>query len=100
MGDLSCIMPVIHPYAGGAAGTSHGCDYEICDPEAACVTSAKWQVMMLTLLLENGACEAKKIVSEFKPLFASAKEFLDYQDSLSCSGDRIEYSDGEAKVRL
>lgn len=100
MGDLSCIMPVVHPYAGGAAGTSHGCDYEICDPEAACVTSAKWQVMMLTLLLENGACEAKKIVSEFKPLFASAKEFLDYQDSLSCSGDRIEYSDGEAKVRL
>ena len=26
MGDLSMIMPVIHPYAGGAVGTSHGKD--------------------------------------------------------------------------
>ena len=27
MGDLSSIMPVVHPYAGGAVGNSHGCDY-------------------------------------------------------------------------
>ena len=55
MGDLSCIMPVLHPYAGGAEGTGHGEDYRIADPEKACVLNAKWQLVMLTMLLENGA---------------------------------------------
>ena len=41
MGDLSTFMPVIHPYAGGAWGNSHGANYKIADPESACVTSAK-----------------------------------------------------------
>ena len=79
MGDLSSIMPVVHPYAGGARGTSHGNSYEIFDPEAACVTNAKWQLKMLRLLLENGAEPANKIVAEFKPAFASKEEFLSVQ---------------------
>jgi len=51
MGDLSCIMPVIHPYCGGAEGSAHGRDYRIADPEKACVDSARWQLAMLRLLL-------------------------------------------------
>lgn len=100
MGDLSCIMPVVHPYAAGARGTGHGNDYYIVDPEAACVKNAKWQLVMLTLLLQNGGERAKRIVAEYKPTFASAKEFLEYQDSLNDSGNRITYKDGEAVVRL
>ena len=100
MGDLSCIMPVVHPYAAGARGTDHGNDYYIVDPEAACVKNAKWQIIMLTLLLQNGGERAKRIVEEYKPQFPSAKEFLEYQDSLNDSGNRIEYKDGEAVVRL
>ena len=100
MGDLSCIMPVIHPYAGGAAGTSHGNDYYIVDPVAACIASAKLQLSMLSLLLSNGAERAKKIVEEFEPQFESAKAYLDYIDSLNCTGDRIEYSEEEAHVNL
>ena len=100
MGDLSCIIPVVHPYAAGAKGTSHGNDYYITDPEAACVKNAKWQLAMLTLLLQNGGERAKKIIEEYKPLFQSAKAFLEYQDSLNDSGNRIEYKDGEAVVRL
>ena len=100
MGDLSSFMPVVHPYAGGAVGNSHGSDYYIADPVAACVDCAKWQVMMLTLLLEDGAKEAKKILAEFTPVFASAKEFLDYQDAIAESGERITYSDGSATVKL
>ena len=100
MGDLSCIMPVVHPYSAGSVGTSHGNDYYIDDPEAACVTCAKWQVEMLTLLLENGGARAKRIVAEFEPQFKSAKEFLDYQDSISSKGNRIEYSESSAAVRL
>ena len=100
MGDLSCIMPVVHPYAAGARGTDHGNDYYIVDPDAACVKNAKWQLAMLTLLLQNGGERAKRIVEEYKHQFPSAKEFLEYQDSLNDSGNRIEYKDGEAVVRL
>ena len=99
MGDLSCIMPVVHPYAGGCKGKSHGNDYEIVDPIAACVDCARWQLAMLKLLLENGAARAKQIKNEFKPLFTK-DEFLAYQDSLNTSGDRIIYEDGKATVIL
>ena len=101
MGDLSCIMPVVHPYAAGAKGTSHGNDYQIVDAEAACVKNAAWQVAMLQLLLENGAKRAKEILENFTPSFASKEDFLAYQDALHCSGDRIVYrEDGTAEVRL
>lgn len=101
MGDLTCIMPAIHPYVAGAMGKSHGNDYEIVDPVAACVNSAKFQMGMLYVLLSNGAERAKKIVAEFKPLFASKEAYLAYVDSLACSGDRIIYKeDGAAEVNL
>ena len=99
MGDLSCIMPVIHPYAGGSVGTSHGNDYYINDPDKACVKNAKWQLTMLNLLLCDDGKRAKKIISDFKPIFASKKEYLDYIDSLSNECERIKYNnDGTANV--
>ena len=94
-------MPAIHPYCGGAEGLSHGKDYRIADVEKACVDSAKWQIAMLRLLLENDAAQAKKIVAEYKPLFASKEEYLAFMDNLDRSGDRITYGeDGVAKVDL
>ncbi len=100
MGDLCCIMPVVHPYAAGARGKGHGNDYEIYDPEAACVKCAKWQLAMLSLLLCDGAARAKKIVAEYKPLFASKEEYFAFIDALSASGDRIVYNeDGTAVLR-
>ncbi len=100
MGDLSAIMPTIQPYAGGASGKSHGNDYQIEDPIAACVTNAKWQVMILKLLLENGAVRANKIIKDFVPRFPSKEAFLYYQDSICTSGDRIVYNDdGTAYIK-
>ena len=101
MGDLSCIMPVVHPHVAGAAGTSHGNNYQIADPEMACVGSAKWQLAMAKLLLSNGAARAKQILAEFKPQFASAEEYLAYMDALNCAGNRVEYrEDGTASAKL
>ncbi len=100
MGDISLVMPAIHPYAPGAVGISHGKDYFIEDPELACVGSAKWQVQMLKLLLENGAERAKAIIAEAKPTFSSKEEFFDYIDRLASKGARITYGDGEARVKL
>lgn len=101
MGDLSCVMPVVHPYASGAVGTSHGSDYYIKNPEEACVNSAKFQLGMMKLLLSNNAERAKKIISQYKAPFSSIKEYLDYMDSLVDNGERIDYTnDGNAKVRI
>ena len=99
MGDLSCVMPVIHPYAPGATGTSHGADYYIADPDTACVKCAIWQLAMLNALLENGAALAKEVIENYKAPFTKG-EFLAYQNSVFTSGDRIEYGDAEVKIRL
>ena len=101
MGDLSCIMPVVHPYSAGATGTTHGNNFRIEDPVMACVECAKWQLVALTLLLENGAERAKQVIDAFEPRFASKEEFLAFQDSLCCSGNRIVYrEDGFAEVNI
>ena len=95
MGDLSTIMPVVHPYSAGTVGTSHGADYFVCDPEKACVKSAKWQLCMAKLLLSDGAKRAKEIIEAFVPEFENKESFLSYQDSLNTSGNRIDFGDGE-----
>lgn len=100
MGDLSCVFPVVHPYAPGATGMSHGNSYKISDPELACVASAKWQLGMLMLLLQNNAEEAKRIIFNFKPEFKSREEYFNYIDTVACNGERILYSDGKAEVKL
>ena len=96
MGDLCCVMPVVHPYAGGCVGTGHGSDYYIADPVAACVGSAKMQLGMLLILLADGGKRAKEIIENYKAPFPSKEAYLAYMDSLNASGDRIEYIGEEA----
>lgn len=100
MGDLSCIMPVVHPYSGGTQGRSHGNNYEVVDPVAACVGSAKLQLGMLLILLSNGAERANQVISEYKPLFASKEAYLKYMDELNKDGDRIVYNDDETVAEI
>lgn len=100
MGDLSCVMPVIHPYAPGAVGTSHGSDYYIQNPDLACVASAQWQLVMLTLLLQDDATRAKQIIASCEPEFASKEAYFECVNALACNGDRITYGDKDAVVHL
>ncbi len=100
MGEMSCLFPAIHPYCPGATGTSHGKDYFIQDPDMACLGSAKWQLQMLTMLLEKDAARAKEIIANFEPMFASKEEYFAYVDEMESAGDRIIYSEGKAEVRL
>lgn len=100
MGDLSCVMPTLQSFAPGAIGTPHGNDYYLVDAERACVGNAKHQLAMLFLLLENNAVRAYKIIDEFKPRFASAKEYLEFIDKICSSGDRITYNEDGATVKF
>lgn len=90
-GDITQVMPAVHPHIGGAAGTNHGSDYRIVDPVLACVTSAKVQVAAAVLLLENGAARAKKIVSEHQPVYPSIQAFLAASDRIDSERRVVEY---------
>lgn len=96
MGDLSGIIPSVHPYMPGAVGTSHGADYYIENPSLACIGSAKWQLNMIGLLLKDEGKRAKEIKDNFKPLFNSKEDYFEYIDSFVSEGDRIVYKDDKA----
>lgn len=100
MGDISQLFPSVHPYSCGETGNAHGKDYAIADPEKACVKSAKLQLGIIKLLLENGACEGKRIVSEFKPRFSSKEEYFEYLNKINSTGERIRYTENGAIVEI
>lgn len=100
MGDLSLLFPAVHPYAPGATGTSHGSDYQIADPTKACIQCAEWQLEMLRLLLTDGAKEAIRIKDAFTPTFASKEDYFAYIEKFYSKGNRIEYGEDGAAVRL
>jgi hypothetical protein len=55
MGDLSQVMPILHPYMGGAIGSGHGADFAIVDKSLAYVTMAKSLAAMAVDMLADGA---------------------------------------------
>ena len=100
MGDISGVMPAVHPYAPGAVGKGHGSDYQIADPNLACVASAKLQISMLSLLLENDGERAKSIINNFEPLYKTKEDYFACIDAMTSSGDRITYGeDGTITVK-
>ena len=100
MGDISNIMPAVHPYAPGSVGTSHGSNYFVENVDTACVGSAEVQVKLVDILLSNGAERAKDIIANFTPDFESKDAYLNYIDSLVSVGDRITYTEDGATIKL
>lgn len=68
MGDLSHIMPTIHPFVGGVDGALHGRDFVVVDFSAACLLPAKAMALNVIDLLIEEASLAKRVVREFEPL--------------------------------
>lgn len=93
MGDVSTVMPALHPYIAGASGASHGSDYLITDPDLACVKSAQVQLVFLALALRNGAERAKEIISTYKPIFGSMQEYFENQEKLALDRQAVAYND-------
>ena len=68
MGDVSHLMPAIHPFIGGTDGLLHAPDFHMVDFNAAVILPAKAFAMMLIDLLYDDAKEAKEILAGFKPI--------------------------------
>jgi amidohydrolase len=82
MGDISHILPSVHPYAGGAVGAGHGADYRIEDYTRAVLNPAKALAMTAIDLLADDARQARQVVAEFQPRMRK-DEYLAYLRRLS-----------------
>jgi amidohydrolase len=82
MGDLSQVMPILHPYIGGARGTGHGADYEIVDKPLMYLAPAKALASMAIDLLYDGAAGAKAVLRGAKPPM-TREQYLSFQRSVA-----------------
>jgi metal-dependent amidase/aminoacylase/carboxypeptidase family protein len=80
MGDLSQVMPVIHPYTTAATGTGHGADYLIQDYVQAVVHPATAMAMTVIDLLAGEAEKAKEVLAT-SPAKMSKSQYLALQDA-------------------
>ena len=67
MGDITHLMPGIHPYVGGIRGAAHTRTYEVADLDMVCVIPAKILAMTIVDLLWDGARLAQEVRDQFKP---------------------------------
>ena len=93
MGDVSAIMPAIHPHASGSIGTGHGKDYYVADKKAGCLYPAQCLTVAASMFLENDAARAKKVLAEAKPYFKSKEEYLAAIDNLTMDKDAVIYNE-------
>jgi metal-dependent amidase/aminoacylase/carboxypeptidase family protein len=82
MGDLSQVMPVLHPYIGGAQGSGHGADYRIVDKPLAYIAPAKALAAMAIDLLADGAAGAREVLRTNKPPM-TREQYLAFQRSVA-----------------
>ncbi len=82
MGDISHLMPAIHPYVGGATGIGHGADYVVQDYSLAVITAAKALAATAIDLLADGAKVGGGIVSGHRPEL-TRPEYLKFIRSLA-----------------
>jgi len=90
-GDLSQLMPVLHPVMAGAHGEPHSVDWHIADTDNGYVSPAKMLAMMAVDLLADDAGTGRKVLEEFTPGM-SRDEYLSIQEEVF----RTEHFDGAA----
>jgi amidohydrolase len=68
MGDLTQIMPGIHPYVGGASGRSnHAEDMVVDDYDLAVLQAGKAMAMTVVDLLADGAGKGRSVIAKHRP---------------------------------
>jgi len=90
MGDVTHIMPALHPYIGGAQGPGHSKEWCIADPELAYLGPAKALARMMVDLLHHDAGRASEILDKTTPQMTK-EEYLSHQRAIN----RFEQFDGE-----
>lgn len=92
MGDVSHVIPVLHPYCGGVTGTPHANDYIVQDYREAVINPAIVMAMTIIDLLSDEARTAKKVIeNDDAPM--TRDEYLAFQRErarvVSFDGDSV-----------
>ena len=82
MGDISRLMPVIHPYVGGATGLSHGATYVVEDYALAVIKGAKALAYTAIDLLGDNASHGNSVAGGQRADM-SIPEYLKFMRSLA-----------------
>lgn len=81
MGDVSNLIPAIHPFVGGVSGELHTKSFNVEDYRAACILPAKIFAMTVIDLLYNGAEKAMDVINSYTPTFESKQKYLEFLES-------------------
>ncbi len=81
VGDLSQLMPVVHPHAGCVHGALHSAGYELADPVTAYGKTTKIMAMTLVDLLYGSAAGLEEILQSFTPSMTKTA-YLDFMASI------------------
>ena len=73
MGDLSHLIPTIHPFIGGVTGALHTEEFHPVDYNSACILPAKLFAMTVIDLLTDDAKQAEEVINNFTPLLTKEK---------------------------
>lgn len=86
MGDVSHLMPAIHPFIGGTDGILHSPDFKVVDFKAAALLPGKAFAGMIIDLLSDGAAKAQAILQDYKPALTK-DEYIAKLDSYFSKGE-------------
>jgi amidohydrolase len=96
MGDVTHLIPGIHPMMAGASGPGHSRDWHISDKEMGYLAPAKSLASMAVDLLYGDAEGAKVVIENHKPLMTK-KEYLDFQAGVFKT-EKYDGETGESEV--
>ena len=92
MGDVSQVIPALHPYCGGVTGTPHANDYIVRDYHQAVINPSVVMAMTVIDLLSAEARNARKVIeNDDAPM--TRDEYLEFQRGrarvISFDGDGV-----------
>lgn len=79
-GDVSHLIPTLHPMFGGIKGALHTREFEMVDEELAYLAPAKAMALTVVDLLFDGAKQGKEIIENFTPAMTK-EEYLNFMAS-------------------
>ncbi len=79
-GDVSHIMPTLHPMFGGISGALRTRDFKTVDVDIAILAPAKAMALTVIDLLFQNATKAKDILDNFKPVMTK-EQYLEFMQS-------------------
>lgn len=77
LGDLSHIMPIIHPHVGCVHGALHSEDYTLFEEKTAYVKTTQVLAMTVIDLLYDDAAELERVIDTFRPIM-NKDEYLQF----------------------